>query len=214
MSGQNSSDPTFWEARYRVGDHPWAKSEGHPALADWLESNQRKIFRGEEAADFRVVVPGCGLGEDVRLLARFFPQVCGLDAAPTAVERARSCPAVAEESYREGSIFSPPSDWSRAVDLVVEHTLFCAIDPADRERYVEGLRKMLRPGGWFLAIFYCDPPHEPPGPPFGISPEEIDTLFAQDFRLIESWVPARTFPGREGCEQVRWYQFVPEFAPA
>lgn len=213
VSGQNSSDPAFWEARYQAGDHPWAKSEGHPALLEWIESAAGKRFLRESGPDSRVVVPGCGLGEDVRLLARFFPRVCGLDAAPTAVERAGAGRRVADEHYRAGSIFSPPEEWSGEIDLVVEHTLFCAIDPVDRPRYVEGLRRMLRPGGWFLGIFYCDPQHEPPGPPYGISREEIDALFAPDFRLVESWTPGRTFAGREGCEQVRWYQLVPELVP-
>jgi methyl halide transferase len=214
VSEQNSSDPAFWEARYQVGDHPWAKSEGHPALFEWIESAAGNNFLRESGGSCRVVVPGCGLGEDVRLLAKYFRGVCGLDAAPTAIERAEACARVADECYWVGSIFSPPEQWRGEIDLVVEHTLFCAIDPVDRPRYVEGLRRMLRPGGWFLAIFYCDPQHEPPGPPFGISPEEIDAFFAPDFRLVESWVPGRTFPGREGCEQVRWYQFVPEFVPA
>lgn len=37
---------------------------------------------------------------------------------------------------------------------VLEHTCFCAIDPAQRGAYVESVQKLLAPGGWLLGLFW------------------------------------------------------------
>ncbi len=176
-------------------------------MEDWLVTQAAQGWQDLVPAEAVVLVPGCGLGEDVRLLAKTFPRVIGLDAAPTAVRRASEFPPSGSETYRVGSIFSPPADLHGQIDLLVEHTLLCAINPADRPAYMAGVRQCLRPGGHFVAIFYCDPQHEPPGPPFGITRGEIDALVGADFQLRAAKIPERTFPGREGCEEVRWYQF-------
>ena len=52
--------PTDWEDHYRTGDMPWDKGAPSPGLVDFLTSEP---VRG------RVLVPGCGLGYDVRALA-------------------------------------------------------------------------------------------------------------------------------------------------
>lgn len=203
MGSLNSSSPAYWEERYRAGDHPWDKGQGHPALEDWLAGEH--ALEGK-ACGWKVAVPGCGLGSDVRLLAGVFDQVLGLDAAPSATEQARKIPREGGETYETGSIFEPPLPWRGEFDLVVEHTLLCAIQPEDRPRYRDGVLSLLKPTGFYLAVFYRDPEHEPPGPPFGITASEIEQLFHPHFRLLEAWIPPRTFPGRDQREELRFYR--------
>ena len=199
--------PTDWEAQYRAGDTPWDKGAPAPPLLEWLEDPAHR-FGG------RVLVPGCGLGHDVRALAATggAEEVCGLDVSPAALAAARRVPAAGSEGYVEADLFNLPAELRGGFDWVFEHTCFCAIDPARRAEYVRAVAGALRPGGRLLAVFYLQPwaggERRPPGggPPFGAEVGELDALFAGAFERLEEWVPTRAYPGREGRELVRLLQ--------
>ena len=53
---------TDWEAHYQANDTPWDKGEPSPGLVDWLAAHPA-VPRGT------VLVPGCGMGHDVRAWA-------------------------------------------------------------------------------------------------------------------------------------------------
>ncbi len=181
---------TDWEERYQAGDTPWDKGAPSPGLVDFLKAEP---VRGE------VLVPGCGLGFDVRALAATADRVVGLDVAQSAVEKARRFPRVGGEEFARGDFFDLPGKMRAAFDWVVEHTCFCAIDPERRADYAEAVVEALRPGARFLAVFYLDTGGGG-GPPHETSAEELEALFESRLPLQRSWVPARTYPGREGCE--------------
>ena len=184
---------TDWEIRYRSGDTPWEKGAAHPALSAWLETNS---FSG------RVLVPGCGSGHDVRVLAAHGAEVVGLDIAPSAIAAARRHPPAGRESYEVGDFFRPPATWLGTFDGLFEHTCFCAIDLTSRADYAQSAAQLLRPGGRFLAIFYLDP-GAGEGPPHGCTTAELDALFSPHFRLLEERTALATYPGREGGEILR-----------
>jgi SAM-dependent methyltransferase len=188
--------PADWEARYTEGNMPWEKGAPHPALFDLLS---RQTIQGS------VLVPGCGLGNDVRALAATADAVLGLDIAPSAIAAAKQHPEVGGESYLAADLFALPRRLHGAFDWVFEHTCFCAIDPARRADYAAAVATALRPGGYTFAIFYLNPQMDPgeSGPPFGVTPAELDTLFRPAFDLILEWPPSATFPGREGRERCR-----------
>ncbi len=197
--------PTDWNSCYRAGDTPWDKGAPAPPLLAWLEATPAHRLEGE------VLVPGCGLGHDVRTIAAagHADVVYGLDISPAALEQARRVPATGGETYAEGDLFDLPPQWRGRFDWVFEHTCFCAIDPARRPEYVRAVAGALKPGGRLLAIFYLNPWKEgeptPPGggPPFAAAAGELDRLFAGHFDLQEEWVPTRTYRGREGRELMR-----------
>ncbi len=196
--------PTDWNSCYRTGETPWDKGAPAPPLLAWLETPGHRLA-GE------VLVPGCGPGHDVRAIASTDQAavVCGLDISPAALEQARRWPPAGRETYREGDLFDLPPEFCERFDWVFEHTCFCAIDPARRPEYVRAVARALRPGGGLLAIFYLNPwkDGEPPppegGPPFGTTVEELDSLFAGAFDLLDEWVPDRAYRGREGRELMR-----------
>ena len=191
--------PTDWEDRYRTGDMPWEKGAPHPALIDFLKSNP---------VHGCVLVPGCGTGHDVRALAATADEVVGLDIAPSAIARAKLQPSVGGERYQLGDLFALPQKLRGVFDVVFEHTCFCAIDPSLREKYVSAVASALKRGGHLLAIFYLDPGLDPgePGPPHGVTREELDRFFSPTFTLLREWQPAATYPGREGRETCRLMQ--------
>ena len=188
--------PTDWEDQYQKGETPWDKGAPSPGLVDFL---------GVEMVSGRVLVPGCGLGHDVRALAATADEVVGLDLAASAVAAARSVPSVGGERYVQGDFFALPAEMRGSFDWVFEHTCFCAIDPAQRPAYVEAAAGALKPGGKLLAIFYLDPGNDSPdeGPPFEASITELDRLFLPRFTLLREWLPQHAYPGREGREWMR-----------
>lgn len=188
-----------WEQRYREGDTPWEKGAAAPPLRVWLSRH---------AIGGHVLVPGCGSGHDVRLLAASGAgYVLGLDIAPSALRAAGEYPPVGPEEYRLGDICDLPADLQGRFDWVFEHTCFCALDPSQRAAYVRGATRALKPGGRILGVFFPhtgNPPGE--GPPFSISPRELDAAFEDEFQLRECRIPAVGYPGRVGCEELRILQ--------
>ncbi|MCB1244442.1 MAG: methyltransferase domain-containing protein [Verrucomicrobiales bacterium] len=193
-----------WEQHYREGHMPWDKGQAAPPLLEYLERHEPPVGR--------ILVPGCGLGHDVRALAQASPgsEVIGLDISPTAVSKAKEMAAVGRETYVEGDLFALPEEWSGSFDAFWEHTCFCAIDPGMRDAYVAAVTGLLRPGGIFFAVFYLDPyddEHQAgDGPPHGVTAEELDARFGRDFVIEDRWTPTRSYAGREGCEEVRRYR--------
>jgi len=174
-----------WESRYQTGDMPWEKGAPSPGLVEYLKHNP--------PLDGRILVPGCGFGHDVRAISLPSNEVTGIDIAPSAIR----------ETYRLADLFNLPPEFLGQFDWVWEHTCFCAIDPAMRRAYAQAVAGALRRDGRLLAVFYLNPDHAGEGPPFGVTPAELDAFFGDAFELEREWTPEKNHPGREGRERMR-----------
>jgi len=187
---------TKWEDRYQTGDMPWDKGAPSPGLVDFLAAHPA-LPRAS------VCVPGCGTGHDVRAWAKAGFSVTGGDLAATAIQLSRERTAAAGLSaqfIQTDFLHDPPP---QRFDWLFEHTLFCAIDPADRDVYVQAVLRWLKPGGDYLAINYLIPDTE--GPPFGTTRDEVWRRFSPHFDLVQEWVP-RSYPNRTGLELMLWWR--------
>lgn len=186
----------YWEQRYQTHDMPWEKGAPSPGLVDFLAAHGN--LSGET-----VCVPGCGTGHDAREWAKAGFRVYGYDLAPSAIrlsaERTQAAGLRAEFRLSDFLREEPPFPF----DWVFEHTLFCAIQPNERELYVRAVRRWLKPGGHYLAVNYLIPDKD--GPPFGTTREEIVQRFSPFLELKSEWVP-RSYPNRTGLERVFWWQ--------
>ncbi len=188
---------TDWDAAYQKNELPWDKGAAAPPLLEFLET---------ESISGKVLVPGCGLGHDVRGLAAQGAEVVGLDVSPTAVARAREIEKAGAETYACANLFALPTDLLGTFDWVVEHTCLSGLSPSMRGDYIAAIHRALKPGGRYLAVFYLNPWDEgetPTPPPYGISVEEIDAMVENRFDLEREWRPTRHYPGREGRELMR-----------
>ncbi len=186
----------YWEERYRTQDMPWEKGAASPGLVDFLAS-QPKLARGT------VCVPGCGTGHDVRAWAAVGFAATGYDLAPSAVRLAaeKTKAAGLSAEFKLGNFLkdTPPTPF----DWLFEHTLFCAIQPVERDDYVKALSRWLKPKGQYLAVNYMIPDTD--GPPFGTNREELMKRFSPEFELLKEWVP-RSYPNRTGLELMLWWR--------
>ena len=190
---------SYWEERYRSRDMPWEKGSPSPGLVDFLNEHL-DLARGT------VCVPGCGTGHDVRAWASAGFEVYGYDIAPSAIRLAKTATSKAGLKARFARKDFLTGELGRRFLWVFEHTLFCAINPADRDRYVSALLRNIEPMGWYLAVFYLIPDED--GPPFGTTRDEICRRFSPHFDLKAEWVP-RSYPNRTGLELMMWWQHRP-----
>lgn len=180
VPGLTPSDPGFWDPLFADAGDGWELGRAAPPLVAWLSEHVPK--------DLRVLVVGCGRGHEARALAELGARVTAIDFAPSAIAeaRARTDPALAID-FQQRDLFTlrggPP-----AFDLVVEHTCFCAIDPARRDEYVDAVADVLVPGGRLVGLFYAH--GRPGGPPFTTSREEVEARFARRFE-VAALAPAR-----------------------
>jgi len=192
-----SLDPhAYWEERYLTNDMPWEKGEPSPGLVDFLAANS-ELPRGT------VCVPGCGTGHDVRAWAAAGFRVVGYDIAPSAIrlgiERTKAANLSAEFQQRDFLHDQPPF----LFDWIFEHTLFCAIQPGERDDYLQAVLRWLKPDGQYLAVNYLIPDQD--GPPFGTTRAELWDRFSPHFDLLREWVP-RSYPNRTGLELMMWWR--------
>jgi methyl halide transferase len=194
---ENDVGAEFWGGRYKSGETGWDHGEASPGLIDFLKTQSYRPGS--------VVVPGCGRGHDARALAKAGFDVIGLDVVPQAVKDARR---LADEEgvkvrFETSDFFNLPTALRGPYDWLFEHTFFCAIEPALRDRYVETAASLIKPGGQLLGVFYHIQPET--GPPFGTTREELLARFTPIFSLQYECVP-RSYESRKGKELLMLWQ--------
>lgn len=137
----------FWQQRFVSGQTPWDRGGAHPQLTQWLE-------QGLIPAGLNVLVPGCGRGHELLLMANAGIQVLGLDYAPAAVELARAQVAAAQVSRLAKVDQADVLLWqpSELLDAVYEQTCLCALHPDHWRRYADQLHAWIKPGGRLFAL--------------------------------------------------------------
>jgi SAM-dependent methyltransferase len=197
---------TDWNARYEKGDTPWEKGCAAPPLRELLSKTDMEIW-----GTGLVLVPGCGTGHDVRLIAEQGLSVIGLDLAEQAILRAKAYPQRCGESYELGDFLSPAWRAGKSFSAIWEHTCYCAIHPSQRDEYARACAELIPAGGCLIAVFFLnpfDPDEHHEGPPHPASIEEIDARFASHFTREMAWRPESTYPGREGREWLAIYRRI------
>ena len=96
--------PERWDMLWKDQFSPWDRGQASPALFDLMK--ERKDLVGEpwhstttgSKRRKRALIPGCGRGYEVIMLAKFGYDSFGLDGSETAVEEGRK---LAEETFNE-----------------------------------------------------------------------------------------------------------------
>ena len=191
VDSPSAADPGRWDQRYREGGDGWELGRPAPPLAAFLQEDDRA-----PRPPGRVLVPGCGRGHEAALLEACGFSVVGLDFSGEALRQARRFHGDDRPTLRwlQADLFDPGplargGLETAGLDGVVEHTCFCAVDPGLRQAYAATVARLLRPGGWFLGLFWCH--GREGGPPWGADPTAVAALFAAAGLAARVWEPAR-----------------------
>lgn len=187
----------YWEERYQSGELRWDHGGPSPGLVDFLAAHP-DLPRGT------VCVPGCGTGHDVRELARAGFDAHGFDLAPSAIRMAGEKTRVAGLNARFHLTDFLRADPPQLFDWIFEHTLFCAIQPNERDDYVRAVLHWLKPSGHYLAVNYLVV-NDPDGPPFPVTRDELQRRFSPRLERVADWMP-RSYPSRVGREWMFWWR--------
>lgn len=146
--------------------------------------NLQRLIRTWIPSGKRILVPGCGFGNDAIALAQAGYEVYALDFVEEALIHAKvqaQQRGVSLEWVHQ-DLFEEKQEWNHFFDAWAELTCFCAIDPKKRKDYLQQVTRWLKPEGLFVGIFYVELP--PPGPPYHSSPEEIRLLFEKELHFL------------------------------
>jgi methyl halide transferase len=177
----------FWKGHWlKTSTPPWDTGKVSAALQAVVEN--RRGEAGTPLVFATALVPGCGMGYDVCYLAqRASLYAIGLDLSPVARELATAAFAEAGVSsqarYEVGDFFAPSTLALGPVDLVYDHTFFCAILPALRPAWARQMAALVAPGGHLITYIFPINTHEG-GPPFAVQPEHYQALLERDFALV------------------------------
>ena len=188
--GARPDSALFWDRRYQEGSDGWELGQAAPPLQDFLSHHPLA-----PQPPGQVLVPGCGRGHEARLLAGLGFAAVGLDFSAEAITAARqlAAPPGASLLWLQADLFDPQALaagglGAASLQGVVEHTCFCAIEPAQRPAYLQTVVELLAPGGWLLALFWC--PDRAGGPPYGSDAGELAMTLAQVGLIKTHWQPA------------------------
>jgi len=184
-------DPTFWIERWQRSDIGFHQAAAH----DFLDRHWTALGVPRGA---QVLVPLCGKSLDMVWLADQGHQVVGTELAETAVdqffaERSRT-PGVVSEGAFTVKRAGPYEIWcgdhlaldpaaTRRIGGVFDRAALVAMPSNMQRAYADQLAALTPSGVPVLLVALNYDPSEMDGPPFPISPERIDELFGNAFRI-------------------------------
>jgi methyl halide transferase len=190
---------TAWENRYQTENTPWDLGCPAPAFVHLLDSNQFPQLGS-------MAVLGCGKGHDALLFAAARFDVVGVDFAQSPISQAQANAKAKNLNvqFLQRDIFDLVPEFLQDFDFVLEHTCFCAIDPSLRSKYVQLVKRLLRPQGTLIALFFTH--NRPGGPPFGVNPSEVLATFTPDFEPLLFEPSPHSIAKRQGEEYLGIFQ--------
>lgn len=162
----------FWSERYKTNETGWDVGEISTPIRAYIDQLENKHLK--------ILIPGCGYGHEAEYLySKGFTNVHVIDLCEEPLKAFRErVPAFPVEQIHQGNFFEHTGSY----DLIIEQTMFCAIDPMLREKYAQKVAELLNPGGKLVAVLF-DIPFES-GPPYGGNKEEYLTYFEKHFSVI------------------------------
>ena len=150
-----------------------------------MDVDPRRRQKSEFDAFLRPISRGGGTGEHALYLASKGHEVCGIDFVPVAIERAqeKAKSRGLKAQFKVGSVLELDK-LGKKFDTVIDSGLFHVFSDDDRQRYVEGLATILKPGGRLFLLCFSDKEPGTQGPR-RVTKKELDDAFARGW-VIET----------------------------
>ncbi len=182
-------DAAFWNEKYQTGNTPWDIGGVSPPLRHYLDQIEDKSTS--------ILIPGAGRAyEAIYLHQKGFQNVWVCDWAPAAFDFLKSkIPDFPEVNLVCSDFFK----LDLQVDLILEQTFFCAIEPHQRSAYAQKAAALLRPQGKLAGLLFAQT-FEKNGPPFGGTAEEYRAAFEPYFDILQLYISPYSIKPRQGVE--------------
>ena len=157
--------PEFWSKRYQENQTGWDLKQVSPPIKEYVDQLTDK--------EIQLLIPGCGLGyEGEYLFKKGFTNVHLLDFSEEPIlDFQQRNPIFPANQLHTGDFFAHEGSY----DLILEQTLFCAIDPMLRAKYAQHASSLLKPGGKLVGVLFNRDFEG--GPPFGGNTAEYFNYF-------------------------------------
>jgi SAM-dependent methyltransferase len=164
-------------------------SESPPETLPWEEGRPSQVL--VELVEGQQVPPGaaldicCGTGANAVYLAQQGFEASGIDISPTAMAyaRKRAQQEGVQVSLQAGDATHLPYP-DGTFSFVFDRGCFHNIAPGHREGFIQGLHRVLKPGGLYQLLCFSSRSSDADSPPYGFSPEDIDRLFSTHFHIL------------------------------
>lgn len=188
----------YWQSRWEKGATGWDVGHITPPIQTFIDQLTDK--------NARILVPGAGAGHEVAYLwEKGFKNTFVSEWSPTAwAQFQQRCPDFPAEQWFQGDFF----DLNLSVDIVIEQTFFCAIDPEKRPNYARKMSELLekKPTSRLVGLLF-NRIFEQKGPPFGGTMAEYRRYFAPFFDFEYFDICPNSIPPRQGSEI--WLSLIP-----
>lgn len=141
---QEGSRPAFWDAKYE-GEEPLFGTQPNAFIAE----QARRIPSGA-----RVVELGAGEARNLIYLAeRYAHRGTAVDFSQAALQQARALAEARDTDLR--TIHADLRTWSTDERWDAVIVTFVQLLPAERPPFYRLIRRIVRPGGWVIAEWFC-----------------------------------------------------------
>jgi SAM-dependent methyltransferase len=106
----------------------------------------------------RVIELGCGTGPILRQVCKKGFHGLGIDISPTAIAMAKEQSKGLNIKFQQGDVCRLNARRLGTFDLAIDGLcLHCITNAKDRKKYLNGVLKLLKPGGLFVVLTMCGP---------------------------------------------------------
>ena len=103
----------------------------------------------------------------------------------------------------QSDIFVLTPEYDSVFDYVIEQTCFCAVNPQRRQEYERLVFKILKPGGKLIGLWFpLDKTLEDGGPPWGITINEVKSIFNNGWIIEREEFPETSIQPRKNREKL------------
>ncbi|TVY49583.1 putative thiol methyltransferase [Lachnellula occidentalis] len=176
-----------WDELWREDFHPWDNGTPNPAFIEVLTEHRNLFEDPPEGRKRKALVPGCGRGYDVLLLAAHGYDAYGLEISAKALENAKRVEGEksgediykTKEGVERGKVTWLAGDFFKGdfqkdvegetFDLIYDYTFLSALPPSMRPAWSKRMTELLAPKGRLVCLEWpTDKPSSEGGPPWSL----------------------------------------------
>lgn len=166
-------DKDYWTRRYQNNETSWDVGAPSTPLKEYIDQLTDKTIK--------ILIPGCGNAYEAQyLFENGFCNVHVMDLSSIPLQNLKKrVPDFPQSQLIEGDFF----ELNDRFDLILEQTMFCAIEPMFRMEYARKTSELLVENGKLVGVIFNRDFEG--GPPFGGTIEEYLNYFSIHFRRVE-----------------------------